>query len=75
LSSSGKIKSINEITGFEDKTFELQNQKQLKGINMKKFNLVHWVIFTGRNDILKFLLQNHFSKSPEIIADDHQLKK
>ena len=47
--------SINEITGFEDKTFELQNQKQLKGINMKKFNLVHWVIFTGRNDILKFL--------------------
>jgi hypothetical protein len=56
---------LSSIKGFEDEAFVNENSKVFQGINVGKMNILHWVIFTKRNDLFTFLFHQFFTNQSE----------
>ena len=54
------IESLQSLSGFHNEHFVFQNQVLLTGISLKKMNVLHWIIFINRKDILMHVLQKYF---------------
>ena len=62
-----RLQFLQALTGYADEQFMSDHSKQLMGIDISKLNVLHWIIYFSRQDLLNWVINQFY---PPMSDDD-----